>query len=985
MQILKKFLALGFSISFINFSQAIKSPEEGKDFSSNIQPPFLLQEYPAGIKRKLNKEEKRSAPVLIHQEDATDIRFPKEVTWGTGHILEIQAAGNTIFPKEFTAPYTGRKGGLILKSYGRAKKPDKGRTIKLEEVGQIDLSESRDGMVSLFHNPLPVRDDSHRYLNLSDLTRPIFSENKAYFSYFGVVNNLQDLQLITRNFNKNYNLSNHMSGVDFDYQNELQGKRCNAKRNRIQCKFNGILNYNGFYLSSTSYSGKCVVNPPLADSLWCYVFIFMAPPLHEKYEQLLNLILVINEKTATRLMGHEKGQEFFGIRLAYVNEDDLPTPLHLAAQYRLTKVIKTIYENVMRNISQNVTQEFGVSEFSFINYHDAQEEFAPSLSARYGYAEATKYFIELYMNHKKIYSQQLIKEDIADQQRKGAEAYKNIHLYLDVARQQEKPQLSEPFWQGFPDNHKVQEKEYESDQKVHSLFFLRQLGATHTGTLWKMFLDKYKEGQESTPNLDNTLGRTCSLLLNPITSFKLNTLPIKLSETPLQKEENELWEYSRESPEDSISPYLGIVDKLTTSYQSRVLVHTLVNNPTESKFGYVHYEKMRAHENQKNKNKGSNINRKITKISRHIDAQKITELLRQPHVSGQPILPSPLLSAGHKSREALQDDANYLKQFNFLLDVEVASKLVHDPDGKVTEHDTLPIGIGWTQKQSSISEGRKSYSDLKCSIKNPELNLFTGKTSKLIQSLTPQENEFKVHHLGHYPSTQIFESETHRIFRRNEPILPMKSMFYGSLHEDTLVQLDEELLKNKLAEIFLQERIVSSSSPLPTPRKLTQVEAQPDPKLINSKIQCGNGELPISEEFVPSHLQHRHNIIKVEMTERTREKALSIFTNAIKRHPTTYHETRIFKKTVEEKEVDFKISQEYANLGDALPIQKNSNHNIRSWTAYFDYFYAPSPRYSTFLHPSHSSSSSSSTNYFLLIFYSFANLAFLFFYTRMKP
>jgi hypothetical protein len=154
------------------------------------------------------------------------------------------------------------------------------------------------------------------------------------------------------------------------------------------------------------------------------------------------------------------------------------------------------------------------------------------------------------------------------------------------------------------------------------------------------------------------------------------------------------------------------------------LNHTLSHNPYKNKPGYAHYEEIGAYEEPKGKDKESNINSKISKIVDHIDPYKVAELLRQSHASGQPITAQQLFRMGHKKNDALQQNADYLNRLNFLLDLEVASRLVRGDNGEATDYDVLPIGTGWARTQSLIICGGITFSNLGCFIQTSGCHLF---------------------------------------------------------------------------------------------------------------------------------------------------------------------------------------------------------------------------------------------------------------------
>ena len=102
-----------FSISSIKTVEADKEEEH-----SDTKPFLLTAEYLSDIQKQLVEQEDPDL-ISIYFEKTNDIRFPEEgsLAWKTGKILEIQTAGNIIFPAKFSIRYSGKGGGLILKPY----------------------------------------------------------------------------------------------------------------------------------------------------------------------------------------------------------------------------------------------------------------------------------------------------------------------------------------------------------------------------------------------------------------------------------------------------------------------------------------------------------------------------------------------------------------------------------------------------------------------------------------------------------------------------------------------------------------------------------------------------------------------------------------------------------------------------------------------------------------------------------------------------
>jgi hypothetical protein len=87
---------------------------------SDTKLVYSSMEDLVGIQKQLVSEDGPDL-VSIYQPKTTDLQFPEVGTleWSTGKVLEIQAAGDIIFPKGFLIRYTGKGGGLILRPYER--------------------------------------------------------------------------------------------------------------------------------------------------------------------------------------------------------------------------------------------------------------------------------------------------------------------------------------------------------------------------------------------------------------------------------------------------------------------------------------------------------------------------------------------------------------------------------------------------------------------------------------------------------------------------------------------------------------------------------------------------------------------------------------------------------------------------------------------------------------------------------------------------
>ncbi len=362
-----------------------KSEEINPGRESENSPHLLSPEEIQHIQEQLNNEDSTLEPVKLSSwERFKGIQFPNEgvLTWSTSRVLEIQTAGDIIFPAGFSIQYIGTGGGLILKSYFNKSHCEciKG-TIKFENVNplQVDFSQSTNGAISLFYEPIPPLNPDynsnhlHKYNNPTDFSKNIkLRESDTYFCSFMLVNNSDDLQRITCNPTGNYALCNDI-GIDTGHQNSSYSYSSNyGKKNRLSGSFNGIFNYNGYSFSQKNgwNWGKTIdelifENVLSPDSLWGDHLLFMAPPFQGTYKQLLNLILQEDdeEEAAVALVGGAGRQKLSEKELVYIDGIHCQTPLHLAARCGRTKIVEAICRSITQNMPENgyITMGLGVS------------------------------------------------------------------------------------------------------------------------------------------------------------------------------------------------------------------------------------------------------------------------------------------------------------------------------------------------------------------------------------------------------------------------------------------------------------------------------------------------------------------------------------------------------------------------------------------------------------------------------------------------
>jgi len=753
----KKLSILAFAIFLISPLQAMDITNQGE--KSGTKTVRSSVENLIDIEKQLASED-GSDLVSIYQPKTTDIRFPEEGTleWNTGKVLEIQTAGNIIFPKGFSIRYIGEGGGLIVKPYERFEIHNfygnpKGGTIIFEGSGtQIDFSKSKRGAISLFYNPHANPDKVypnrgwHKYHNSIGSFHVLFGE-ETYFSSFMLINTSQDLQDICYNPKQSYALSKCLKvNTGSSPGKDSIGNYYENKEGRISGKFKGIMNYNGFYLSPIRITLRGTVadeifeNALLKQDIWGTPFIFMVPPLYGNFKRLINLIFAMNEEEAVKLISDSEGRgEMFGISIAYISGIEGQTPLHLAARFGLTKLVQAICENVSLN---NMYFDFGISSFNFISKYDSSRKFALSLAAEYGHLETVRYLVGLYKEQSKVYPMQLIEQTLARQQ-----TNENYQQVIECVKQQEdRPQLFTPFWLGIPNGNEAQRVEYEHAQKAHSRFFFRNLGTARTGNLYNKFTAEYEAKKKSILNLEGVPSRSRILLFKAVTDYKLKKIPLSFdTAVPIKEGTNEYWSYSTQYTDTNVA-YLYMCDQLPTCYLFGGLPHTFTLQSTRNKPGYTHYKEIGKYEDKSNKNAEDNINRKISEIFKSLEPKKVFEVMRQSHASGQPITTQQLFRAGYKNMDTLQPDAEYLNRVNFLMDLEVASRLVRGNNGEATDYDLLAIGVSWARTQALLIDEVVPYADLGCFIKTSKYHLFTGDPASIrelaIKCVSNNMNDF---------------------------------------------------------------------------------------------------------------------------------------------------------------------------------------------------------------------------------------------------
>jgi len=135
--------------------------------------------------------------------------------------------GIIIFPAGFSIPYSGAGGELILKPYFYKSPYDgiKGTIIFKNDNGpQIDFTQSTNGSISLFYNP--VNSDYRNEIKFYNKNIALRVSN-TYCRAFMLVSNNDDLQRITCNSIGNYALCSSGIRIYTGHQNNNYPYSCN--------------------------------------------------------------------------------------------------------------------------------------------------------------------------------------------------------------------------------------------------------------------------------------------------------------------------------------------------------------------------------------------------------------------------------------------------------------------------------------------------------------------------------------------------------------------------------------------------------------------------------------------------------------------------------------------------------------------------------------------------------------------------------------
>lgn len=705
------------------------------------------------------------------------LQFPEtgSLYWMTPCVLEIQAAGDIIFPEKFTIKYDGTGGGLILKSYKQPGSNTLDGNMKEKRFfkginPQVDFSKSSEAAISLYYNP--VAQESHKYQNpITEFSKHILAGSNLYIRSFMFINNTDDLKCMSENPTQHYALSTPLrvnTGSTRGWH-EPSKRWYDNKEGRISGTFTGILNYNGFSLSSIKYTGRGTTEEEIFETalplegVWGSPLIFMSPPLHGVYKRLLNLIIMGDEQTAFKLIGHSEAPSLNGAGLAYITGENRYTPLHLAAMYGRTKVVDVICKNVV--------QLLGMFAFNLIGRTDKDGLTAFDLAARCGHFQIVDYFIRLYDSHKRtIYPQGAIKS-IHDQKEKSQDNYKAIQLALESLTEiPENFPSTLPQWTGFPKKSLGDKREYKRMQLAHDRFFLghllfqyqqggqnspfynldfRPLETNLTKKLFKIFCGEYFNKTSSILKVDNLPSRSRVLLFCNVSALKLSMLPAGWGVSSVSTKEfleqshgqehekfiqsyndtNGYWSIIREADNEDKFIYYSKSDKVPTTYEYGGVNHTVTNRSSKDKPGFAILNTIGQYESEGIKlNEDKNIRLKIRNISEKMPtSSRVAELMRQSRSSGRSITAQQLLNSGYQgAKEAALVDANFLNSLTLLLDLEVSSRLVREKKRPISEFDGLPIGIAWSQTHSLIINNDQSYQNWECFDKNANCHLFSG-------------------------------------------------------------------------------------------------------------------------------------------------------------------------------------------------------------------------------------------------------------------
>lgn len=594
-------------------------------------------------------------------QDKISLAADTKIIWGGEGVLVLKAKNGIQFNPGSLIESQG-KGGLILNPDASRESPE--ATVNFEgDKPQIDFSKGY-GSVSLFYNPPEkLEEGSHKYKNPQDFSVDIVM-GQGLFKAFMLIHHYSDLLNMKLNSNGDYALST----------DPCPDGALSRQSSPSAYKFLGTFNYNAQNMFNSKQNPKdngksyivfddYVFEGCFEERLGKKIFYKHLPLLSDE-RGFLKAIKKNNSQTVNDyLLQKRKAHD-----LAFVKDQRLHTPLHIAAYYGRLEILEKFRPILFKN------QKVG---FSLLERKDAEGKTALDLSFEQGHREVTLYLMNLYVEENYPFERQQM--FLKNAERRLNEVRLSYNRICDYLEQKDLPPTKlNTYWQGFPKKLEAEEKESERQKTVHERFFVRELKTPKTILITKKFLEDYASKTEGTVyKLDGLPSRSRIILLKEITRLKLQKYDSKA---------NDYWKINTEYDESGNHSWHVGVDFFPTQYYFGGATHTLENQFTPQKPGYTHYREIGKYEE---------IEPKIKAIALKLEPKKITKLLRNFRLTGKAITEKMLVEDGYQG-DAPTYDALYLMRLSFLLDIEIASRLVRPEElshFKESIFDRLPIAI----------------------------------------------------------------------------------------------------------------------------------------------------------------------------------------------------------------------------------------------------------------------------------------------------
>jgi len=603
-----------------------------------------------------------------------DIIFDKNINikWSGNSNLFLTACGNIIFKEGSQVKNIGN-GGVKLQSgnwelfyYGSPCSKGSGNekiesfkkfvesTVIFEtDHTQLNFSESS-GFVTIYYNPLAIG-EKHKFENPTDFSKSVRVQNNSFKAFMAINWKTDLIKDITANLSGDY----YLNGPPTKYLKQLS-----------QDLFTGSFLYNclsieGNYIYSAYFGFEHYFFEFALKNIWGNQVFNSYPPYNDSSREAeLWCAISNNDQNYQSEISGSSYKTF-----AYINDTDYTTPLHYAAKLGHTSFIEKIVSSIL-DIKINVISDVTIDDkhtkllFCFLNRRDKNDRTPLFLAAENGHIETAVYLIKLYNKFKWNYNKDQIHKMVLDQQTAILSRYQEI---IDFSNSlDENPRKLTTYWQGFPNENKALEKEYQRQQKVNEKFFHRNSNSSRTQTIFKKFEEAYgKKSVEFFMNLEGIPSRSRIMLINSITKHKAQF--------------------------DKQKKWTDQTDRCPIKCKFAESTVTLENKPTTNKPGYIYISQIGAYSNKDEERRGNEIDTKIKEIEEDINSTAIAKLLQWSRITGNSITVEALTQYGYKGQRP-KEHSKFLNTLNLLLDVEVSSRLFRDEKNTAQPHDELPIG-----------------------------------------------------------------------------------------------------------------------------------------------------------------------------------------------------------------------------------------------------------------------------------------------------